>query len=960
MFHCECVGFDPEDTDVEDDAEWICKTCIEDNKKEQESLSTDSQQNSITNVNMTATANASPTISAPIPTLVNPTTTSISTTRQSRSGRSQSKCLYAGCQNRTRADSFCSDVCARKHNEDLNSTTRNMRRHSSAANRIHAMTGVTPSTAVSSGQTTNSSTTKGTEAIIKSTGMDIDTDNANVVDDNEDDVAIDQDDEKDEDVKMEDIIEEEDDGDDSLNEEDEEDEEDEFEFKAKPVSTSPKTTHSKNRRKSSATKTKASLEGGKAPSAKSPSEKEKVASSSATQTPSQSASPEENPIRRNVIKSMTNVLKPIFDAALEKNPGMLVTPPPTATTSTAAENADGESKSSELSQNRAEQLARSIESAMLEQLGESKGGHKVPGDQYKSKFRSLLHNLKDKANQVFQLRVITGDLTPVELTGMSSEDMANPELKSKDEDMRKKSLKNSVMKIENMPIIKKTHKGDIIMLPNMDHQETEESMYSKEVQDELLRISNASRATTTTTTTGATDDDGGRSGSGTPISSRSRSASYSQTPTPSDEKRFSFGAAGAKVDPLNNILSRLGAANSSGSDSDGPSSTSGNATNKRSNSLLTPSTEEDMEAKKRKLNEDLEKMLGEDDETPFMVEDVVPEDTTESEEIKNVSEPVQQQLSSTIWKGRVNMPQVAEFEASARQIGGRILNEEEWQEVLSPNMWIEGRIRTESVTDYVTQTQYSNSREIVLIEVEAEGGDDNQEAQSLLHYLESRKRYAVVGHNKTRIKDFYLIPLYKTQEIPDCLYVVRVEDRKKRPVDVFLGVLVLTKQKLQPHHGPSDGTITAEPTAMDASRSLPIAVSEASTSLPTVETTATVPPILPPELQFLQHLPQLAQLASQQQQSHQSQPYQASYSSYQAAVAPVSQQAYQPSYGYQAAPIAGSSSINTGSGYQQNYNHSHRPQQRNQRQRSNNNNRRHHYNNNVNSNGNSYHPSYRK
>ncbi|OAD79458.1 hypothetical protein PHYBLDRAFT_157239 [Phycomyces blakesleeanus NRRL 1555(-)] len=149
------------------------------------------------------------------------------------------------------------------------------------------------------------------------------------------------------------------------------------------------------------------------------------------------------------------------------------------------------------------------------------------------------------------------------------------------------------------------------------------------------------------------------------------------------------------------------------------------------------------------------------------------------------------------------MPQVAEFEAVARQVGGRPLSDAEWADVLSPTMWIEGRIPQDRVTTYVSQTQYSSSREIILLEIEPstllpdaakEAKDSNlRQSDTLLKYFNSRQRYGVVGHNKTKVKDFYLIPLYKTNDIPDCLYVVRIEE-SKRDCDLFLGVLVLTKQ----------------------------------------------------------------------------------------------------------------------------------------------------------------------
>ncbi|CAO3632133.1 unnamed protein product [Mucor hiemalis] len=472
-------------------------------------------------------------------------------------------------------------------------------------------------------------------------------------------------------------------------------------------------------------------------------EEEEEEEESAATTPDTPMSPsqmteQENPVRRNVIKNLSAILKTIIDTAIAENTELF----------------EGEEEIDSIT--KAETLAKLIENTMLEQLGDGQGKkQRTCGEPYKSKFRSLLYNLKDKQNQVFQMRVITGDLSPLELVKMSSEDMANPELKSMSEVFRKTGLKNSVMKLDNTPIIKKTHKGDIIMVPSKDN-DTHQTIYA-----EQMETSHANDPVLTTTTSEET------------TTTSTLSPTTITTPT-----------EGSKVDPLDDILARIGIP------------TQDDYTNNKRGSLDTNGAEY---TKKRKVTLDMEELLG-DDEEEFRVEEV---DTTEllapqEEEKEKETNEEQLQLQEEkdslpdIWHGRINMPQVAEFEASARQIGGRILNEAEWEEVLSPTMWIEGRIPSERVTSYVTQNQYSTSREIVLLEIEPTAATNLDESQTLLKYLDSRKRYAVVGHNKTIVKDFYLIPLYKTQDIPDCLYVVRVEERKRK-CDLFLGVLVIAK-----------------------------------------------------------------------------------------------------------------------------------------------------------------------
>ncbi|KAI7862541.1 transcription factor S-II, central domain-containing protein [Spinellus fusiger] len=480
-------------------------------------------------------------------------------------------------------------------------------------------------------------------------------------------------------------------------------------------------------------------------------------------------------------------------------------------------------------QEMAAELAQSIEEVMYLQLGDP---HPFPnrplicGERYKGKFRSLLYNLKDKANEVFQIRVVTGELTPDELIKMSSEAMANPELKSMSETLRKKSIKNSVLKVQSMPFIKKTHKGDIIMIPKGENEYSDESVKAKAFARDMtmayennkessegneslgnsLEISkNSAHPSPPLTTANITANTIPLSDSLTHSTLHMTTASATSSPTNTlHANALTTTALPPRHDPLDDILARIGVSTEDMHED----------SNKRpSISLTTPHR-----AKKRKSTFDVEKMLGDediqleigsDDEGFITTRRTQDGDTVRVQLTEDKEEvPVEESTPKLpgIWKGRVNMPQVAEFEAMARQVGGRPLTPVEWAEVLSPTMWIEGRIPQERVTNYVSQTQYSSSREIILLEIEAATllpeaakearASNTKQSDTLLKYFNSRQRYGVVGHNKTKVKDFYLIPLYKAHDIPDCLYVVRIEE-SKRDCDLFLGVLILTKQSEQ-------------------------------------------------------------------------------------------------------------------------------------------------------------------
>ncbi|KAH8556164.1 hypothetical protein BGW37DRAFT_471337 [Umbelopsis sp. PMI_123] len=510
---------------------------------------------------------------------------------------------------------------------------------------------------------------------------------------------------------------------------------------------------------------------------------------------------ENDAVRRNVIKSLTATLKSLIEIALAKDPTLFANEHNQITRnvqSTDTPNASKDQKSStsertsispskeEINETKqtaeeakpaghppsamqiAEQLAVNVENAMFEHLAEPHpktpaSKPQICGEKYKGKFRSLLYNLKDKANEIFQLRVITGDLSPENLVNMSAEDMANPELKSMSETLRQKSIKNSVLQIQNMPIIKKTHKGDIIMMPTKENSSFLDDQVGK--KSPLIKL------------------DEKKDEHESPKSANGRNSSISITPK----------SPSAKIDTLDDILARM------------MPTGEGEEKGKRPAESL-----EDREQKKRKVEIDMEKLLGDEDvqlefgsDDEGLIQSNIKSDsdmlTSDQEQAGANAEPSSQQPKSysllPIWHGKTIMQQVAEFESSALQIGGRCLAEQEWADILSPTIWIEGRIPTDRVTDYLTQTQFSSNKELILIEIKRTHTDGQQEADNLLKYFSTRNRYGVVARNMPVIKDFYIIPLTAQENLPDCLVALNHNlPEHDRDRDMLLGIIVLNKK----------------------------------------------------------------------------------------------------------------------------------------------------------------------
>ena len=109
---------------------------------------------------------------------------------------------------------------------------------------------------------------------------------------------------------------------------------------------------------------------------------------------------------------------------------------------------------------KSEALGLAIEHALYSAFATSEHGY---GAEYKNKFRSISFNLKDPKNSALRDRVLTGSLPPEELVKLTSEEMANQELRAQAEKIREEGVAQSVLKVQTGPRIRRTHKGEEIV-----------------------------------------------------------------------------------------------------------------------------------------------------------------------------------------------------------------------------------------------------------------------------------------------------------------------------------------------------------------------------------------------------------------------------------------------------------------------------------------------------------------
>ncbi|RUS20403.1 hypothetical protein BC937DRAFT_95291 [Endogone sp. FLAS-F59071] len=584
----------------------------------------------------------------------------------------------------------------------------------------------------------------------------------------------------------------------------------------------------------------------------------------ANQIPPAQVSPEQDPVRRNVIKNMTDVMMKIVTEAIEKDPELFTAPINSPTTprtpwtdspihpmddqapsqqrqdekegSTSASSPTSATPSNSINitpstptssaEEISNRLSRAIEFAMFELLADSQpSGPPKCGERYKGKFRSLLFNLKDKANEVFRLRVVTGDLTPEELIRMSAEDMANPALKSMSEVLRKRSIKDSVLKTQpNAPFIKKTHKGEVYLSaePMMTYEREDKKAGQMpglmEIDVEKSRVDeresgNAGLAvispTTPTLRTDTLEEILARMGNGgsDEPARKGKRASVDFSKEGQNEKKMKLSP---KLDFEDDAFAF-------DSDSDEAMEDSGFDAKQRQK----PSKQQDL------MN--IDKSARSPNYTPY-----TPSPPNSPHTPDYSPPPSPGFLYKPIWRGKLLMQQVAQFEAEAVQIGGRpnlkgtdipVM----WEGVLSAStIAIDGRIPPDRVTDYLTQTQFSITKELTLVEFrpvvvdedagagangndEADGDIGHKESEgtknekvdentarfdTLLEYFSSRARFGVVGVKyMPTVKDMYIVPLRKDAPLPDCLVTMEhnlVETDRDR--NMLLGIVVVNKK----------------------------------------------------------------------------------------------------------------------------------------------------------------------
>ncbi|XP_020293828.1 death-inducer obliterator 1 [Pseudomyrmex gracilis] len=146
----------------------------------------------------------------------------------------------------------------------------------------------------------------------------------------------------------------------------------------------------------------------------------------------------------------------------------------------------------------------------------------------------------------------------------------------------------------------------------------------------------------------------------------------------------------------------------------------------------------------------------------------------------------------TVWRGFVNMVDVAKFFITAQEISG---NAKDLMDDLPDTVDVVGRISHQTVWDYISKMKKSGSKEILVIRLTAANDEEKIPYITLYSYLNSRSRLGVVGNVSKTIKDFYIMPFSSQSTLPPVLLPLTGTGFEEHRPHLLLGIIVRNKKK---------------------------------------------------------------------------------------------------------------------------------------------------------------------
>ena len=80
-----------------------------------------------------------------------------------------------------------------------------------------------------------------------------------------------------------------------------------------------------------------------------------------------------------------------------------------------------------------------------------------------------------------------------------------------------------------------------------------------------------------------------------------------------------------------------------------------------------------------------------------------------------------------------------------------------------------GRIPPQVCWEYIAKIRQNPLKEILVVRLQAQNNDESAAYTEFFSYLQTRRRFGVVGNANKMVKDCYIMPLAKSDPIPEAL-----------------------------------------------------------------------------------------------------------------------------------------------------------------------------------------------
>jgi len=366
---------------------------------------------------------------------------------------------------------------------------------------------------------------------------------------------------------------------------------------------------------------------------------------------------------------------------------------------------------------------------------------------YKTKYRSLLFNIKDPKNLNFFKKIIFKWVTPYQLVRMTADEMASQELaewRERENKHQIEMIRKTELDMMNQPkaLLMKTHKGEEI-IESKDNKETIVSELNPDIKVEkkkpqiLLKLSKENKKSKYKESSSSGDRDRRHH-----KSSRSRHKSHKNKKHRSRDQSKSRDVKNKKIEKIN-------------------------------------------------INETAAEPVV--NHTAVRKDDDI-SDREPSSTVVIATPPRMEDEAGPIWKGTINFTDVARCTVTMSRLSGNVVGLE--AELTLTVLECVGRIKQQTVWEYMGKLKKTGTKDIIVTKLSAGGMEQQMSYLSLYQYLSAKNRIAVVDSKPfPNIKDFYLYPLGSHSPIPQVLLPLDGPGIDDYRTHLLLGIIVRNSKK---------------------------------------------------------------------------------------------------------------------------------------------------------------------